>query len=1252
MRESRGGRSNSDIPALPGVRRTQPDVVSKNLANNTELTLMMPVKPGFVPSRDTVTYATRARLLMDAFHGFRQISREAADLHPFVDVVERIGTIQSYRLNLLENDTKLMLAVSFDQPWEPYIRRIWRDTGPFLDAILCNCVGYEEHASRNGFEAFSRWVRETQVDTSFFYTADNLTVADREYLGLHEQRQREGAAKDRDADLARLTLPDIEANAKQEQQRNPQGTVLAGLRALGVLYRLSDLYPKTKGNHDSEYYFHAVRRLLNNFDTETIPVPLRARFRIELDWYNQSIKPHAKPKPRSIPRPGTIQGGILSAYEDITHGAMLLCRIKDPIAAGRFMRALPITREGAEPRKGKPRYNISFTYAGLVNMRVDADDLASLPQEFREGMEARAGMLGDVRANHPSNWNLPERLIQNDATEETPRVQMSSVDFVLQLRCSKRGKAYDGVWSESHPLFEQVQALEELNGREGIQVLSIQAMAHQRDPKHDNKIREHFGFIDGLSQPELKTDPKLDTERWNNEAAIGDVLVGHNNSYYDPAYDKQRQGNFLDNGSFLVVRKLRQDVAALESNLPKQKAARTKVLSKMMGRTPNGRPLINQSSPNDFDYANDPHGDRVPIHSHIRRTNPRNVKQVAADDRKETIRVPRLLRRGMSYGPKYTKSTDQAERGLVFMTYNASIAEQFEIVQRWMSGGNSSGGYSGQSDPFMGVPEHGHARTFRYMEGKKVKRQPLDNPKAPKPIVKLEWGLYLFTPSITSLGTISQPGRRVDLIKRGQAIIQRLRRVEDEQALGYPLESHEVPIKAQWKALLEDVHPNREEHLDALWAAIRAKHGGVLRTPYGVLLGSEKLVREVLADDGSRYSVRKYWWRLRKSFGDIYLSMDPRPKAFPGKDPTQPKGQKPYHEQVRSGEYADRSSPVNQLLNSFDERWAYAQAFGYAQGYLNEVRAKSLGVQGNLRVRDLVDFVLGHLSHDWFGIPDGKRIRIAGEPTTSNPNTLHCPHHFVASSRYAFSPNPSEAVKAEGEDHGSRLHAATEAWIRERIKKINASKRSYTDTLSGTPIGGQMFEMLQHDPKRLASELIGVMHGFLPSTLGNLLKGMSVWIDDGTLWRLQEDYLADESLDAYSRATNSLQSSLFRVMQYRPMPDLLHRVSVARNLRLGGEQIRPGETVVLGVGSASAELLDKGKADPTWVFGGEYKDSHYRQARKKAGVPPRNDGNYGSHGCPGQKIAVGTLLGTIAAVMEAGQIRAEPAPLILTLQAP
>ena len=266
-------RTRRNTTALPGARRTEPRVVSKNLVNNTELTLMMPVKPGFIPTRDTITFATRARLVMEAFHGFRQISREAAMLHPFSDVVERISTIQSYRLALLENDTKLLLAVSFDQPWEPYIRRIWRDTGPFLDAILCNCVGYEKYASENGFEAFSKWVRKTQVESDFFYIADNLTVDDRTYLEETERRYRDGAD---DLELARVRLPDIEQKAEVERRHDPQEAMLTGLRALGVLYRLNDYFPKTSADRDHVYYRHAVRRLLYGFDIDAIPKEVKA----------------------------------------------------------------------------------------------------------------------------------------------------------------------------------------------------------------------------------------------------------------------------------------------------------------------------------------------------------------------------------------------------------------------------------------------------------------------------------------------------------------------------------------------------------------------------------------------------------------------------------------------------------------------------------------------------------------------------------------------------------------------------------------------------------------------------------------------------------------------------------------------------------------------------------------------------------------------------------------------------------------
>ena len=66
------------------------------------------------------------------------------------------------------------------------------------------------------------------------------------------------------------------------------------------------------------------------------------------------------------------------------------------------------------------------------------------------------------------------------------------------------------------------------------------------------------------------------------------------------------------------------------------------------------------------------------------------------------------------------------ERGMVFMAYNASIGEQFEVVQRWLSGGNSSGSYSGQSDPFLGLAEPGRPRVFRFEHDEAVVGMRLD----------------------------------------------------------------------------------------------------------------------------------------------------------------------------------------------------------------------------------------------------------------------------------------------------------------------------------------------------------------------------------------------------------------------------------------------------------------------------------------------------------------------------------------------
>src|SRR5947207_2319604 len=47
---------------------------------------------------------------------------------------------------------------------------------------------------------------------------------------------------------------------------------------------------------------------------------------------------------------------------------------------------------------------IAFTWNGLGALGVDEASLATFPEEFRQGMVARAEVLGDTGANHPDHW--------------------------------------------------------------------------------------------------------------------------------------------------------------------------------------------------------------------------------------------------------------------------------------------------------------------------------------------------------------------------------------------------------------------------------------------------------------------------------------------------------------------------------------------------------------------------------------------------------------------------------------------------------------------------------------------------------------------------------------------------------------------------------------------------------------------------------------------------------------------------------
>ena len=54
--------------------------------------------------------------------------------------------------------------------------------------------------------------------------------------------------------------------------------------------------------------------------------------------------------------------------------------------------------------KDKRWVTLAFTWNGLKALGVDEASLATFPEEFKQGMPARASMLGDTGANHPDNW--------------------------------------------------------------------------------------------------------------------------------------------------------------------------------------------------------------------------------------------------------------------------------------------------------------------------------------------------------------------------------------------------------------------------------------------------------------------------------------------------------------------------------------------------------------------------------------------------------------------------------------------------------------------------------------------------------------------------------------------------------------------------------------------------------------------------------------------------------------------------------
>lgn len=1184
------------------------------LGGVANLALMARVRPGFVATFETVTYSRRLEVLFNAFNASRLAQRQAhARPYPFQDNVGRFGLVQSFRYALMGPDDepegaqgvdatwRVYLNVAFDGGFEPYLRVIYRDLGSLLDAIFCNCEGYPL-ARECRFEDYEQWVRAHEIDAGIWFADSALSVGDQRYLAGLERMLRQGAGP---GDLAGHALPDAAAESRAALGRalsDPPYAMDLAFRSLRGLYALRAVYPD--GGVHGRVLRRFARDALSDFRSlvdmglfgafftssplipASVPTPLRERWQAmasalqqahvdELDWLLPN--PDAPPAPAvDEGPPRDLQAGLIDPLPGgpMTHGALVMLRVTDAAKAARALAGelTPHTVEdaGTPPVPAAPWRQVALTWAGLRALNVPESVRRLFPQEFADGMESRAGLLGDLRSNHPDRWQRPEPW---DAGHGMP-IELGTVHAVLQLRLRDTGRAGHAL----HPLLRR--AVRRVTpARHGLQVLAVQPM---RSWPEDGRpfTRGHFGYADGVSQPRpvarRTAYPPGQAPRWNDEVALGEVLLGHPGDR-DPRPAVVDPLGFMAHGSFLVVRKLAQHVGRFNDVIRANAvdaADRELLKARLMGRTPAGDTLVQPGAGNDFTYQGDPRGEVCPFHSHVRRTNPRSPAPPVPRGDAPRGGVPRLLRRGMSYGPPVTGTeagADSAERGLVFMAFVASLAEQFEVIQRWVAGGNASGVLSSPGDPFLGVPQQGERRLLQWAHGGGAVRVDLGD----QPLVTLRWGLYLFVPTRSALERL--PGFVAATERPAPAVPASELPLLPPTAAG----THD-----EWQRRLEDPRLR-----DAAWQQVRDA-GGSLQTDYGVLHGSPAHVQAAFADDGSRLSVCGYGRRMAQSLGLGYLGQDTH---------------------SRDAAYRSLADGVNRAIEGFGFERCFDAAKGAAAAELAEearlagLAAHQADLDWTVQLDRFHERVLARLCSTWFGLPDDRGTYLAAGPRLDGTaGTPRCPGHLFTLSRWVFSPAPSPIVAAQGRGQGAALLDAVRRWLRAAKPAALAA-----DVAAAVKHWVDAHPQLGEDLEDLTARTIaGTMLGFPPTVHGNFMKVVEGWVASRDFWAWQQAWLALDAPGA-TQARELLLGPLLQRMAQDPVPAMLWRLPPGH--AADPDAAPPQARHVIGIAGA---LREPG-ADPQLMFGG----------------------SQGSHACPGREMGLGVLLGVLAAMFEGGRWR-------------
>jgi deferrochelatase/peroxidase EfeB len=368
---------------------------------------------------------------------------------------------------------------------------------------------------------------------------------------------------------------------------------------------------------------------------------------------------------------------------------------------------------------------LAFTWNGLRALGLEEASLATFPEEFRQGMAARAEILGTTGANHPDHWL---------GGLASPELHAIAILFARDVAERERCK------------LEHDRYLSQIGGVKVLSGLDLEA-AHPGEP------REHFGYLDRLSQPVVEGAGEEPTPGSGPPIKAGEFFLGYIDETGNQPGIPQPE-SLSRNGSYLAYVRMEEHVGAFRDFLSQQGKTREEqelVAAKLMGRWRSGAPLVlspTQDDPalgrdmqrtNDFAYAKmDPYGYGCPVGSHIRRMNPR--------DTAENMQRRKMIRRGGTYGPPLPEGApeDGVERGIAAFIGCASLVRQFEFAMNVWVNDPKFKDLGNERDPIVGTQDG----TFDMTIPKRPIKKTIKGLPA---FTTIRGGAYFFLPGIGAL---------------------------------------------------------------------------------------------------------------------------------------------------------------------------------------------------------------------------------------------------------------------------------------------------------------------------------------------------------------------------------------------------------------------------------------------------------------------------------------------------------------------